>query len=180
MHAKPLVLGLALLLAACGGGAASPTVTPPASASSTPNTPAQPPSSSPSPPLVSVAPVTSASSSPAQVSAPPAGSAQQPSLTITNADEGKTFNVRVGAVLDVDLQADSGMQPWQLQNPPPAILQAIPNPAAAAAQGVTLRSFKAVGPGTVSIMAQGRPACNPGQPCPQFIRAWRATITVTV
>jgi hypothetical protein len=100
-------------------------------------------------------------------------------LTITNVDQGKTFTVRVGAVVDLDLKADSGMQPWQVQNPDPAILQPIPNPAAAAAQGVTLRSFKVVGAGMAPIMATDRPQCNPGQACPQFIRAWKVTVTVS-
>lgn len=200
MTARTLTVGAAaLLLTACGGGAAAPTATPSTSASasiSLPSTAAQPSVSqaaaSPSPPapptpptpLVSVAPVTPASPPPANPPAPvvpvPAtgGTALQPNVTITTADEGKTFNVKVGAVIDVDLKADSGMQPWAVQNPDPAVLQAIPNPAAAAAQGVTLRSFKAVGAGTAPIMATDRPQCSPGQACPQFIRAWKVTIVV--
>jgi hypothetical protein len=106
------------------------------------------------------------------------GTALQPNLTVTNADEGKTFTVKVGAVIDLDLKADSGMQPWQVQSPDANILQSIPNPAAAAAQGVTLRSFKAIGAGTTAIMATERPQCTPGQACPQFIRAWKVTVTV--
>lgn len=191
MHPKALVLTLTLLLAACGGGAAapSPTATPATSASPTaslvptvaPPTASQPPvSQSPTPPLVSVAPVIPASPPPPSP-APPAISPAGPlnaTLTITTADEGKTFNVKVGAVINVSLKADSGMQTWALQAPDATILQAIPNPAAAAAQGVTLRSFKAIATGTAAIMASDRPACSPGQACPQFIRGWKVTIVV--
>jgi hypothetical protein len=71
------------------------------------------------------------------------------------------------------------MQNWAVQPPADAsVLIAIPNPAAAAAQGVTLASFRAAGTGTTNLTATDRPACAPGQACPQFIRAWRATITV--
>lgn len=199
MKWRTLGIGPALLLlAGCGGAGASPspTITPSTSAAasiSEPSTAAQPsvsqPAASPSAtsPIVSVAPLTPASPAPQSPAAPPSpvaiapagGTALQPNLTITTADQGKSFNVKAGAVIDLDLKADSGMQPWQVQNPDPAILQAIPNPAAAAAQGVTLRSFKAAGAGTATIMATERPQCSPGQACPQFIRAWKVTISVS-
>ena len=38
--------------------------------------------------------------------------------------------------------------------------------------------YRAAGPGTVTISATSRPVCNPGQVCPQFIRAWRVTVVV--
>lgn len=187
----PVLVGAALLLAACGGGAAapSPTATPATSASPTASVQAtavqpaatQPPvSPPPTPPLVSAAPVTPASPPPPSPAAPPVSPAGplNTTLTITTADEGKTFHVKVGAVIDISLKADSGMQTWALQPPDAAILQATPNPAAAAAQGVTLRSFKAIATGTTPIMATDRPACNPGQACPQFIRGWKVTIVV--
>jgi len=86
--------------------------------------------------------------------------------------------MHVGETVNVDLQADSGMQNWVIQPPNAAILSAIPNPAAAAVRGATLASFKAIAAGTAQLTASDRPACNPGQACPQFIRAWKVTLTV--
>jgi predicted secreted protein len=87
--------------------------------------------------------------------------------------------VRIGQVVDVALQADNGMDPWQVTNPDPAILAPTVNPAAAAARGVTLRAFQAVGVGTAKIDATDRPTCSPGQACPRLIRAFTATVVVT-
>jgi hypothetical protein len=99
-------------------------------------------------------------------------------VTITNADDGTTVHVKVNQVLDVALKADSGMQNWNVQEPDASILAPTVNPVAAAAQGVTLRAFKAVAAGATTLMATDRPACNPGQFCPQFIRAFRVMVTV--
>jgi len=101
-------------------------------------------------------------------------------LTITNADEGKTFHVKIGWLIDVGLKADQGMQNWVIQPPDPNILAAAVNSAATAAQGTTLRAFQAIAAGTAPISATERPTCNPGQACPQFIRGWKVTIVVDV
>jgi len=145
--------------------APKPSVAPPV-ASTKPSTPLANPSAAP--------PANTGGAPPANTG----GSALAPAITITNADEGKTFHVKVNQVVDVSLTADSGMQNWNVQDPDPAVLKPIVNPAAAAAQGVTLRAFQAAAAGTAAIMATDRPACPPGQFCPQFIRAFKATVIV--
>ena len=107
------------------------------------------------------------------------GNVLSPAATVTNTDDGKTVQLRVGQMLDVALKADRGMANWQVQDPDPAILTPVVNPEAAAAQGTTLRAFKAVGAGTATLSATDRVACNPGQACSQAIRAFRATIIVS-
>ncbi|HEX6511944.1 MAG TPA: hypothetical protein VF157_06580, partial [Chloroflexota bacterium] len=109
---------------------------------------------------------------------PSASPAPSP-VNLTNADENKTLQLRVGQVLDVALKADDGMDNWQLDNPDPAVLAPTVNPAAAAAKGVTLRAFKAVAAGTAAIAATERPTCNPGEACSHLIRAFKATVVVT-
>ena len=104
--------------------------------------------------------------------------ALSPAVTITTQDDGKTFHVKVSQVVDLALQAAQGMANWEVQNPDPAVLAPTVNPAAAAAQGMTLRAFKSVATGQAVIMATDRPMCNPGVPCPQFIRAFKATVVV--
>lgn len=113
-------------------------------------------------------------------SAPVSGGtgALSPAATITNADQGKSFDVRVGQVVDVALKADEGMDNWQVAAPDPAVLAPTVHPAAAAARGVTLRAFKAVGAGSVRITATDRPTCTPGQACSQLIRGFSATVVV--
>lgn len=126
---------------------------------------ASPPSSLPTPsPSVQTSPVTPTSLA--------------PSISITEADNGKTFHAAIGAVITISLQAANGMQNWSVETTDRAILSLIANPAATAARGVTLKSFKAVGKGTAVITASDRPICNPGQICPQFIQGWRVTVIV--
>ncbi|HEU0168987.1 MAG TPA: hypothetical protein VFS62_14510 [Chloroflexota bacterium] len=198
-----LPLALALPLVACGGSAAvelspsasasaSAAASASASAGSTASLSAQAgavgvPSGSGSGAVVSPTQPLPASptvvpkppaSSPAPVNTGQGGSALSPAVTITTQDDGKTFHVRVGQVVDVALQAAQGMANWEVQNPDPAILAPTVNPAAAAARGVTLRAFKAVAQGQADVMATDRPMCNPGVPCPQFIRALKATVVV--
>jgi hypothetical protein len=162
-----------------------PSVEAPASASTAPAASPSPPlarsvAAGPSPVGSSPAAAPAAPVSPSQPQPSSAGgtSALEPALTITNADDGKTFQVRVGQVVDVALKAEAGMDNWQVANPAASILAPTVNPAAAAAQGVTLRAFKAVGAGTATIEATDRPTCGPGQACPHFVRAFRATVVV--
>ncbi len=70
--------------------------------------------------------------------------------------------------MNVALTTDSGMNPWVIEAPNPAIL----------APGGSPNSYKAAGRGTATIMASERPICNPGQICPHFIRAFQATVVV--
>ncbi|HVA25555.1 MAG TPA: hypothetical protein VMW62_14315 [Chloroflexota bacterium] len=115
---------------------------------------------------------------PSVIASPTGGTALSPAATITNAGEGKSVQVHVGQVVDLALKADDTMEPWQVTNPDAAILAPSVNPAAAAAKGMTLRAFKAVGAGTATISATDRPVCNPGQACSHLIRAFTATVVV--
>jgi len=97
-------------------------------------------------------------------------------LTITIADEGKTFHVKLGATVNVILQADAGMDKWVIQPPDPAVLAPAANPPAGL--DVIANGFRAAGAGTATLSATDRPSCAPGQVCPRFIRAWRVTVVV--
>lgn len=101
-----------------------------------------------------------------------------PAATVTNADAGKTFQIQVGDVIDVDLQARSGFENWQIAPPNSAILTPTVNPAAAAVRGATLRAFRAVGAGQTDITATDLPICAAGQACPQVVQGFKATIIV--
>ena len=76
----------------------------------------------------------------------------------------------------LDLKADQGMTAWQVQPVDAAVLSVASTPPVA--QGETKQLYRAAGPGTATISATSRPVCNPGQICPQFIRAWRVTVVV--
>lgn len=98
--------------------------------------------------------------------------------TITNADDGGMVQIKVGDRIALALQAPVGSDPWEVALPDAQVLMPVPNPAAAAVQGVTLRAFRAVGPGQVAITAQDRLHCVAGQACAGAIRAFRVTIVV--
>lgn len=97
-------------------------------------------------------------------------------MTITDADEGKTFNVGVGTAVNLELATGSGMQPWVVEPPNAAVLALAAAPPAPA--GTVTQGYRAVAAGTARIMATERPTCNPGQVCPKFIRAFQATVIV--
>lgn len=154
-----------------------------------------PPSASGSPPIASSAPAVAAPSTPpptpvlpSPATVPPTAptAAAKPTsvappappgtVTITNADQGKTFHAKIGSTVLVSLTYPSGMQPWNIQAPDPAVLaSATPPPAPA---GAATQAYRAIAAGTTSIMATDRAACPSGQVCPQFIQAFKATVTV--
>jgi len=99
-------------------------------------------------------------------------------LNLTNADDGMTFNVLCCQVIQLTLTAGSGMQPWQIAPPDGSILTSFP-PATAAAPAQTVAAFQVIGTGQTAISATDRPACAPGQACPQFIQAFKVNITAS-
>ena len=101
-----------------------------------------------------------------------------PAFTLTNDDDGKTLQVQVGQVVDVALRAGDSLENWEVGDPDPTVLAPTVHPAATAARGVTLRAFKAVGPGTTTISATDRPQCNSGEFCAQFILGFKAAVVV--
>ena len=194
----PIFLAMALLLTSCGPGVsipASPDETPATVQDETADTGASPEavptdesaspepaptdaSASPSPAPTEV----SASPTPVPVASPQptigAPGPPQPAFTLMNADDGKTFHLKVGQLIYLALQANQGMDNWVVQNPDPAILTPAVNPGAAAVRGATLRAFAAAAPGTATISATDKATCPPGQACPQFVVAWKVTVVV--
>ncbi len=154
----PAALGafLALLLIACDEGGAGTATRPPA-------------------PMPSPFPIS-------PLAAPTAGLASSPTglsyaRTLTDADNGATIPVAVGDQIALTLQVPPGSDPWQVEPPDTRVLVPIPNPAAAAV-GVTLRAYRAAGPGQAAISATSRPHCDPGAACPGLIRGFRVTVIV--
>lgn len=92
--------------------------------------------------------------------------------TLTEADNGAMLTVPVGDT--IELRLDPSLN-WQLSlssigvltRPPLALVQGV--------QGLWIAST----PGQTVISATGSAQCNPGSACPQFIQAWKATVTVT-
>lgn len=98
--------------------------------------------------------------------------------TITNADDGGTVMVQAGDRFALALQAPAGFDNWEVQPVDPAILVPVPNPAAAAIRGATLRAYRAVAPGEATITAEARPHCDAGQVCLLVVRAFHVTVMV--
>jgi len=69
------------------------------------------------------------------------------------------------------------MQNWIIEAPNPAVLA--PAAAPAPVPSVTVQAYRAAAAGTAAIGASDRAACNPGQACPHFVLAFKATIVVT-
>ncbi|HEX6511945.1 MAG TPA: hypothetical protein VF157_06585 [Chloroflexota bacterium] len=120
------------------------------------------------PPPAPTIPPPPSSPPPAPPKAPSSPAPAAGTLTITNANEGQTLHAKVGWTVVVALTAGNGMQPWVVDPPPAAML-------APAGAGTT---YRAVAPGSLSITATDRPVCQPGQVCPHFIQAFKATVIV--
>ncbi len=96
-----------------------------------------------------------------------------PAVEIAQADNGKTFHVSVGQTVTVRLGTELD---WTVTVAPPGILPLAPgvNTLVRGVQAI----YRAAQPGTVTVSAEGRPHCNPGQACPQFIQSVKATVVV--
>lgn len=105
---------------------------------------------------------------------PPAGGGSTGQIEITPNDNGKTFQIAVGQTILVRLGTELD---WTVTFDPPGILRAVPG------VGALVRGVQALvrgeQPGTVTIQAQGKPICNPGQACPLFIAVFKATVVVS-
>jgi hypothetical protein len=100
--------------------------------------------------------------------------------TITNADNGATVQIKVGDRIALVLQASTGFDPWDVAPTDAHILMSVPNPAAAAARGVTLRAYLAAGPGQATIMATDRIHCDTTQgACAGAIQDFHVTVVIT-
>ena len=165
-----LVVCIALvMLAACSGAGSGANTATPVIPTPLPAATAAPLSGSPS------VPTALPTSSPAPVSG-----GLNYARTITNADNGMTVQIKVGDRIALVLQAPTGFDPWDVAPPDPHILMPVPNPAAAAARGVTLRAFLAAGPGQTTIMATDRVHCDTTQgACAGAIQGFRVTVVVT-
>jgi hypothetical protein len=158
-------------------GSIEPSLAPASAAPSRPVATPQPPPASVSPAPSAAPPVRSrapVSSPPKPVSSPPSNPATPApaTVTVTNADLGKTLQVKVGATVVVALAAAPGMQPWVIQPPNSAVL------ATAAPVGGS-PAYRAARAGTAEIRATDRPVCNPGQACAQLVQAFKATVIVS-
>ncbi len=125
---------------------------------------------------VALAGVVAACGSAAAPSTPPPSPLPSPSGTvaqITQQDDGKTVDVRVGDLVQVSLgdQLD-----WSLDISDPSVLSAEPG-VNALVRGTQLLA-RAHRPGTAVIHGQGKPRCAPNQPCPQFLAVFTVTIVV--
>lgn len=173
---RALVLGGVLVIAGCGAGAtggigASSGVAGGASSTAPVLTP-----TSGAPAITqstaSVGTATEATRTPA------APSPLHPKYTLTNADAGSTYHLQLGETIDLALRAGTGFQNWEVSAPDATVLKATVDPAAAAARGMTLRAFQAVGAGQTDIAATSKPSCVAGQACPQLIQGFRVTVVV--
>jgi hypothetical protein len=111
-------------------------------------------------------------------STPVAPSPMHPKRTITNTDIGSTVHIQVGDTIDLALKAANSFQNWEVAVPDATVLKPIANPAAAAARGMTLRTFQAVGAGQTDVTATSKPSCVAGQACPQLVQGFRVTVVV--
>ncbi|MDE3077499.1 MAG: hypothetical protein KGJ86_18930, partial [Chloroflexota bacterium] len=157
--------GLALLLSACGGAGATP-AQPAATPTSgiAPPTPSPAATSTPRAGAQSAAPPTTSTPPTAPSPPAPAPSVSAATITITDADFGRTITVHMGALL-VQAYETSGLR-WT-DKYDPSVLQ----PAGTA-------RLRAISHGQTLLASEGRPICEPGRPCPQFIRAFHVTIVV--
>jgi hypothetical protein len=95
--------------------------------------------------------------------------------TLTDIDSGTTVNVRVGAVITVQLAVASGYR-W---SPPSATNPAVVAVVATAQlpDGSASATLRALMPGTAELSATGDPTCYPA--CKRLSRIWQVTIVVT-
>lgn len=98
------------------------------------------------------------------------------SLTLAQADNGKTYTVKVGEGIVVNLGSQT--MHWTVNTADPAILRSVVLGIAQRAGDPTVARFTAVGKGTTKITGEGRPLCPSGSMCAQYLINYAVTITV--
>lgn len=97
-------------------------------------------------------------------------------MCVTSDDDGHTVTVAVGWTVGVDLRTPNSL--WSVPSQSHArVLRQIG--ALRRSGGAVQVAYKAVAPGRTELRALERPACRPGQMCPQFILLWRLYVRVT-
>jgi hypothetical protein len=88
--------------------------------------------------------------------------------------------MHVGQRLEVVLHAAKGLKPWtRPTSSNSTVLVPIVDPAATAAQGVTLAAFQANAKGEVDVTANASPDCPADQACPMYIAVYNLKVTVS-
>jgi hypothetical protein len=99
-------------------------------------------------------------------------------LTVTEEDHAVTL--RVGQTVEVVLHKQNGLNGWSHPSSnDESLLLPIVDPAATAAQGVTLAAFVARKPGTVDVTATASPVCPSGAMCPMYVALYSLKVTIT-
>jgi hypothetical protein len=98
-----------------------------------------------------------------------------PRATLTDADSGTTLNVRVGAVITVQLAVASGYRWSAPGSTNPAVVAVVG--AGQLPDGSATATFRAVTPGTAELSATGDPTCYPA--CKRLSRTWQVSVVVT-
>jgi hypothetical protein len=99
-------------------------------------------------------------------------------VTATNTDHAVTM--RAGQKLEVVLRAAQGMQSWSHPvSSDQSVLAPIVDPAATAAQGVTLAAFEAKRTGEATVTSYAGAACPSGQACPMYLAVYSLKVTIT-
>jgi len=92
---------------------------------------------------------------------------------ITRDSDGQTLHVPQGGDITVRMGSDLD---WTVSVDPPGLLQ--PAPGAGTLQRGVQALLRAVQPGSATLTAEGKPHCDPGQSCAQFIVSVIVTIVV--
>ena len=96
---------------------------------------------------------------------------QNNTLIVTQDDNNKTFTLNKGERFLLKL----GEMNWNISISNPQVISRVKNIAVIrGAQGI----YTADDTGVTKISAEGRPICNPGEMCAQYIINWSATIDV--
>lgn len=94
---------------------------------------------------------------------------QSDQAAVTQADNGKTVTVKVGSRFVLKL----GEEQWTVDVSDPTVIRRLPNfMMVRGAQGI----YQVLKPGTTTLSAQGRPVCNAGEMCAQYIVNFSTTI----
>ena len=131
-----------------------------------------------------------ASSSPGAGSTPSPGSRgaaspgsnpqASPASALTEADTGRTVQVKRGDVVSVTLHEVPNFVEWSKPaSSDGAVLAPVVDTRAASVRGVTLASFQAAAPGTAQLSSNAGPVCPPNAPCPAVAMTWTVAVQVT-
>lgn len=98
-------------------------------------------------------------------------------INLRNSENGRTFHVRKGDIVNIWLEAPNGFNPFRIGEINASVLKNL-HWQPPVRYGVSVARYEAIAKGSASIVASATKHCDPGTACPALAAGWHVNIIV--